>query len=629
MRTAVLQMLAGISHRGPDNQGVWVSSQHGLALGHQRLSIVDTSAAGHQPMVSASGRFVLTFNGEIYNAAELRDALERAGAAPAWRGHSDTEVLLAGFEAWGVEAMLRRCNGMFAFALFDLVDRTLTVARDRVGEKPLYLGWVGGCFCLASELKAFTGLSGWTAKMAPTAIASFLSSGYVQGPQSAIVGIHRLPAGCFLRVPLLELHKARDWDWIESRLVRFWSLREVALKGTKAPLPDDAATLASLEALLADAVRLRMLADVPLGAFLSGGIDSSLVVALMQSQSTTPVRTFTIGFGEPAFDEAPHARAVARHLGADHTELYVSACDALSLVPRLTETFDEPFADNSQIPTMLVSALARRRVTVALSGDGGDEVFAGYGRYFAILGLWRVLRHLPPATRRAVSPALAILAGAARMLPKRHGLPYRLQRLSDRVCTGELDALRLSYIGGAGAKRLLDGHIQLDLGHCLPPADIQEPLRRLMYGDQMDYLPDDILHKVDRASMAVGLEARVPLLDHRLVEFAWSLPLSSLVNGGRGKQPLQRILGRYLPRALFDRPKQGFATPIASWLRGPLRDWAEPLLSTAALYDLPMLDANIVRALWRAHLDQRTDASSLLWNVLMLSDWRQRFRADL
>jgi asparagine synthase (glutamine-hydrolysing) len=623
-------MLARIAHRGPDDGGTWLDSDAGVALGHRRLAILDTSPCGHQPMASASGRYVLTYNGEIYNYLELRRALEALGAT--WRGHSDTEVLLAGFDAWGIGGTLRRCNGMFALAAWDRQARTLTLARDRMGEKPLYFGWVGGRFAFASELKALAGLPGWTPRMHPQAIASFLGAGYVRGPQSAIEGVYRLPPAASLALSLADLGAPRDWAWLETRIAPYWSLRDAALAGTAAPLADGADAIRGLEALLADAVRLRMLADVPLGGFLSGGIDSSLVVALMQAQSAQPVRTYSIGFDEASHDEAPHARAVAAYLGTAHTELYVGARDALALVPRLADTFDEPFADHSQLPTMLVSQLARRHVTVALSGDGGDELFAGYGRYFAILRLWNGLQRLPPAARRA---AAALLAGAAaasrpfaRVLPRLHGPAFRLARLGERLAAGEADALRLSFIAGGGVARMLVDPPSRDVSRCLPPDGIDDTLRRLMYADQLDYLPDDILHKVDRAAMAYALETRVPLLDHRVVEYSWRLPTASLVAHGQGKQPLRAILDRHVPRALVDRPKQGFAPPIGQWLRGPLRDWAEPLLSNASLRELPLLDAGGVRTAWSEHLRGRIDAGAALWNVLMLADWRQRFGAS-
>lgn len=624
-------MLARVAHRGPDDEGVWVDDVHGVALGHRRLSIIDTSVAGHQPMVSASGRYWLTYNGEIYNHDELRHALESEGDLPAWRGHSDTEVMLAGFERWGIERTLRRCNGMFALAAWNRERLELTLARDRIGEKPLYFGWIGGRFSFASELKALTAVPGWTARMDSTAIASFLGAGYVRGPQSAIAGVHRLPAGNTLTLGLEELRYARDWAWLAPRLMPYWSLRQTAIDGIAAPFADGPETIDTLETLLHDAVRLRMVADVPLGAFLSGGIDSSLVVALMQAQSARPIRSFSVGFSDPDVDEAPYARAVAHHLGTDHTELYLGPDDALALVPRLAETFDEPFADNSQLPTMLVSKLARQRVTVALSGDGGDELFAGYGRYFSILDLWRGLGRMPSPLRRMAPPMLAMMAVAMRpaaaMLPPARDLPYRLDRLAERLRAGDVDALRLSFIGGAGVARMHATQPSRDISHCLPPPDVRDTLRRLMYADQLDYLPDDILHKVDRASMAYALEARVPLLDHRVIEYSWRLPTTALVDRRSGKQPLRRILDRYVPRELVERQKQGFVPPMGAWLRGPLREWAESLLTHAVLRELPLLDTRGVQSVWRAHLGNRMDAGPALWSVLMLADWRQRFGA--
>jgi asparagine synthase (glutamine-hydrolysing) len=630
-RGALASMLSCIAHRGPDDEGTWIDAEYGVALGHRRLAIIDVSAAGHQPMASASDRFVLTFNGEIYNYVDLREALEEAGAAPAWRGHSDTEVMLAGFEAWGIEETLRRCNGMFAFVVWDRARRELTLARDRMGEKPLYFGWVGGRFAFASELKAMTRLPGWTARMHPAAIASFLGAGYVRGPQSAIADVFRLPAAGMLTLSIDELRTRRDWAWLSSRLRSYWSLPEAAIAGTARPASDPAAALSALTTLLQDAVRLRLVSDVPLGAFLSGGIDSSLVVALMQAQSSRPVRTFSIGFSEREYDEAPYARAVAAHLGTDHSELYAGPDDALALVPTLAHAFDEPFADNSQLPTLLVSALARRHVTVALSGDGGDELFAGYGRYFGILGLWRGLGKLPPALRRKATPLLSAASAMMRpvspLLPRMHDLPHRLDRLAERLAAGDVDALRLSFIGGAGVSHMQANPPSRDLSHCLPPAEVRDTLRRLMYADQLDYLPDDILHKVDRASMVYALETRVPLLDHRVVELAWQLPTAMLVDQGQGKQPLRHILDSFVPRALVDRPKQGFAPPMGLWLRGPLRDWAEALLTPDSLRELPMLDAGGVRTVWKAHLAGRMDAGIALWSVLMLADWRRRFAA--
>lgn len=625
------KMANSLTHRGPDGEGTWTDASVALGFAHRRLSVIDTSDRGAQPMVSARGRLVLNYNGEIYNHRALRADLERTGKAPEWRGNSDTEVLLAALEAWGVDATLRRCNGMFALALWDTQRRVLTLARDRMGEKPLYFGWVGGRFAFASEMKALAKLPEWSPRMHVEAITSFLSTGYVRGPQSALAGIFRLPPGSALTMTLEQLLRVQDWDQLSLQIQRYWSLNSISIAGQGSQIADADAAVDDLEALLHDAVGLRMTADVPLGAFLSGGIDSSLVTALMQAQSTRRVRTFSIGFDEPDFDEAAHASAVAGHLGTDHTELYVGANDALALIPQLAATFDEPFADASQIPTLLLSELASRYVTVVLSGDGGDEVFAGYGRYFAIQKLWRLLGPLPETLRRGIASVLGTSAAALHPLSAiasaGNRLPQRLGRLADRLVAHDVDDMRLLFIGGMGKSRVHDTKVSRDTSHCLPPSEIRGTLRRLMYGDQLDYLPDDILNKLDRASMAYSLEARVPLLDHRLVEFSWRLSTEMLADGDRGKQPLRRVLDRYVPHAMIERPKQGFSPPIDTWLRGPLRDWAESLLTPEALRDLPMLDAGGVRYLWNMHLQCRMEAGHAIWNVLILSDWRNRIRA--
>lgn len=625
------RMLLRVAHRGPDDSGTWFDAASGMALGHRRLSIIDLSPAGHQPMMSASGRFVLTYNGEVYNHAALRADVERADPGVALRGTSDTEVLLAAIDKWGAAEALRRVNGMFAFALWDRQQRTLTLARDRMGEKPLYFGWAAGRFAFASELKAFAALPGWQPHMHPAAVAGFLRTGYVHGAESAVAGIYRLPPGCLLQLSLEDMHQHHDWPWLMARIQPYWSLADAATHGTVDPLLDAEEATRQLDILLRDAVRLRMVADVPLGAFLSGGIDSSLVTALMQTQSTHPVRTFSIGFNSASHDEAPFARAVAKHLGTEHTELYVDASAALDLIPTLAERFDEPFADISQLPTLLVSKLARQHVTVALSGDGGDELFGGYSRYFAITKLWRALRPLPRPFRGTAASACRLAAMAARPFASgRHPagpLPFRFARLAERMDAPDLESMRWSFIGGAGHARIVRERLKDNLPIHIPDA-IAKPLRRLMFADQVDYLPADILCKVDRAAMAYGLETRIPLLDHRIVELSWRFPSAAIVNRYRGKLPLRRLLDRHVPRALIDRPKQGFAPPMDAWLRDPLREWAEAQLAEASLRELPMLDARAVRSIWKAHCDGRMNAAYVLWNVLMLADWRQRFGAS-
>lgn len=625
-------MLDCLAHRGPDDDGIWLSPDRSVAFGHRRLAIIDLSTAGHQPMASASGRYVISYNGEIYNYTALRKELDALDATRPWRGHSDTEVLLAGFDAWGVSGTLRRCNGMFALAIWDRQHGALTLARDRMGEKPLYFGWVRGHFAFASELKAMSKIPGWQPRMESDAISAYLGAGYVRGPKSAIQGIYRLPAASMLTLSTTELRAQQGWDLLSAKFAEYWSLRQVAIDGIANPVADDAAAMTGLATLLGDAVGSRMLSDVPLGAFLSGGIDSSLVVALMQERSSRPIRTFSIGFEDPRHDEAPFAREISRHIGTDHTELYVAPEDALALVPGLAARFDEPFADNSKIPTLLVSSIARREVTVALSGDGGDELFGGYGRYFAILDIWRFLAPLPAGMRRALSPAIGLVAAATgpldRVIPRTR-IPFRLGRLAERLKATDPESMRISFIAGAGSPRIRSITTRFEDPRCNVPPQLRDNLRRLMYADQVDYLPDDILHKVDRASMAFGLESRVPLLDHRLVEFSWRLPTSMLSQGNVGKQPLRRILERYVPRRLVDRPKQGFSPPMDQWLRGRLRDWAESLLSRDALAELPCLNADAVRQLWQSHQQNKVDAGTALWRVLMLADWRRQTGASV
>jgi asparagine synthase (glutamine-hydrolysing) len=614
-------------HRGPDDGDVWVDAAPGVALGHRRLSILDLSPAGHQPMPSAGGRYVVAFNGEIYNHLELRRELEAAGEAPDWRGHSDTETLLAAVAAFGVEAALRRFVGMYAFALWDRETRTLYLARDRLGEKPLYYGWQGDSFLFGSELKAFKPHPAFRAEIDRDALTLFLRHGYIPAPHTIYRGIHKLPAGAYL---------ALTSDSREAVPVAYWSARAVAETGQRNPYAGTETEAADeLERLLRRAVAGQMMADVPLGAFLSGGFDSSTVVALMQAQSSRPVRTFTIGFREKEYNEADHAAAVARHLGTEHTELYVTPEEAMAVIPKLPALYDEPFADSSQIPTFLVSQLARRHVTVSLSGDAGDELFGGYSRYRWTLDLWNRIGRLPQGARSA-------LAGLLTLLP----IPYwnRLFgtvgfALPDRLRSNPGDKLHklaallnartpetvyrdmISYwkepaglvLGATEPRTLLtdpDFRVALDdFGH------------RMMYLDTESYLTDDILVKVDRAAMGVSLETRVPLLDHRVVEFAWRLPLSLKMRGGQGKWLLREVLYRYVPQSLMDRPKMGFGVPTDHWLRGPLKDWAEALLDEERLRREGFFDPAPIREKWAEHQSGRRNWSYHLWIVLMFQAW--------
>lgn len=616
-------MATSLHHRGPDAGGVWVDPGAGLALGHRRLSIVDLSPAGAQPMVSADGRWVIAYNGEVYNADALRADLPGI----AFRGRSDTEAILEGCARWGVRATVERLIGMFAFALWDRETRTLHLVRDRLGIKPLYWGRFGPLLLFGSELKALRRHPGWEPEIDRGAVAAFLRHDYVPGPAAIWQGVAKLEPGRILTVRAGE----------EPRIEAYWRLEDVVRAGQADPFAGtDEEAADRLEALLADAVSRRMIADVPLGAFLSGGIDSSTVVALMQRASDRPVRTFSIGFREQGFDEAPHARAVASHLGTDHTELYVEPDDARAVIPRLPAIYDEPFADVSQIPTFLVSELTRRHVTVALSGDGGDELFAGYPRYTVTSAVWRRLGRLPASARRAAGRALGAVPvpvwdAVARMAPGSAAIyGDRVHKLAGALGGDADDLYRRMLSRWEDAAALVPGAVEprgafWDDG---PKGWLPDLVERMQLLDTRVYLPDDILTKVDRASMAVALEARVPLLDHRVVAFAWSLPMRFKLRGGESKWLLRRVLERHVPRALFERPKMGFGVPIDAWLRGPLRDWAESLLAEDRLRADGLLDPAPIRRRWAEHLSGRRNWQYPLWSVLMLQAWREAERVQ-
>ncbi len=614
-----------IVHRGPDDHGVWTDADAGLALAHRRLSILDLSPTGHQPMVSASARWVIAYNGEVYNHLDLRRALESAGAAPAWRGRSDTETLLACIEAWGVEETLKRSVGMFAIALWDRERRELWLVRDRLGEKPLYYGWQGNTFLFGSELKALRAHPAFHAAVDRGALALLLRHNYVPDPHSIWQGIHKLPPGAWLKFRQGER---------EAQPVAYWSLAEVAERGTAQPFQgSDAEALDALERVLGNAVQGQMVADVPLGALLSGGIDSTLITALMQSRSRRPVRTFTIGFGEKQFDESVHARAIAAHLGTGHTELQLTAQDALDLIPQLPAMYDEPFADSSQLPTHLVMKLARQHVAVALSGDAGDEFFGGYNRYFLGPKVWkrigwmpapvrhvlgRSLMALPAATLNRVFAMPAGMAGIALPGDKAHKLGQRLCGLRDME--DMYAALVTEWPDAAGM--VVEGTIPpnlLDQRDSWPK--LVDPVARMMAMDALTYLPGDILTKVDRAAMAVSLETRAPFLDRDVVEFAWSLPMQMKIRDGRGKWILRQLLDRHVPRALIERPKMGFGIPLDVWLRGPLREWAEALLSEDRLRREGYLHPAPIRQAWQRHVRGEASHGYRLWSVLMFQVW--------
>jgi asparagine synthase (glutamine-hydrolysing) len=621
------QMADALRHRGPDDRGVWADPAGAIALGHRRLSIQDLSAEGHQPMHSSQGRFVLVFNGEIYNFQALRTEL--AGLGWAFRGLSDTEVLLAAIEAWGLEAALRKCRGMFACALWDRESRTLHLARDRAGEKPLYYGWNRGVFLFGSELKACRAHPQWDGRIDQPALALLLRYGYVPAPFCIYENLKKLPPGTWLSLTEAQAG-ARRWPEPQT----YWSFAATAAAGTAEPFPGNAeAAQEQLHRLLVASVAEQVVADVPVGAFLSGGIDSSLIVALMQAQSTRPIRTFSIGFHTRGFDEAPFAKAVARHLGTDHTELYVGPTEMQQAIPRLPVVYDEPLADPSQIPTLLLCELARARVTVSLSGDAGDELFGGYNAYRKTQDLWEIVNALQPRLRRPLARLMGRLASwGLDRLPHGANRPGLLTRLAN--CAELLDSVSdraLYQLLMSPNRRPLSW-----LKHKQEPATRfddagtweQGPdlLHRMMLLDSVTYLPDDILVKVDRAAMAFGLETRIPFLDQRIVEFAWTLPPSLKQHNGQGKWLLKRLLHQYVPASLIERPKQGFGVPIGEWLRVPLRSWAEDLLFPLRLRQEGFLDERTVTLKWKEHLTGRRDWGPALWHVLMFQSWLEQQR---
>lgn len=635
---AVREMANSLLHRGPDAGAIWIDDEGQIALGHRRLSIVDLSAAGSQPMRSACGRYVIAFNGEIYNHNAMREEIEGP-----WRGHSDTETLLAAFAKWGIEETLKRSVGMFAIALWDTADKRLYLIRDRMGEKPLYYGWSRGTFLFGSELKALRQHPAFNNSIDRAALCLYFRHNYIPAPYSIYNDIFKLEPGCMLTLKIDDTKTATPPGFSAPasfgslHLSRWWSLRTVAENGQNALIKDEHEALDQLECQLREAIALQSVADVPLGAFLSGGVDSSLVVALMQTSSSRPVHTYTIGFNEADYDEAVHARAIAKHLGTKHTELYVSAAEGLGIVSRLPSLFDEPFADSSQIPTYIVSEQARKHVTVALSGDAGDELFAGYNRHLQTQNVWNVVSKLPSGGRQLILKLLKEIPpqtansfgqGISHVLPKAWQMTHladKLMKLADRLDgVKDCDDLYFNLVSEwkRPAQIVIDGVEQptlLSSRRNWPELATFED--RMMYLDSMTYLPDDILTKVDRAAMGVSLETRVPFLDHRVVELAWRIPVGMKISNGQGKQVLRKILDKYVPRSLIERPKQGFGIPVGSWLRGPLKVWAERLIDRERLRQEGFLNPDAVWSRWQEHLAQRRNWEHSLWSVLMFQAW--------
>jgi asparagine synthase (glutamine-hydrolysing) len=632
-------MALTIGHRGPDDGGVWFDDQAGIALAHRRLSILDLSPAGHQPMASKNNRYVIAFNGEIYNHLELRRELEmmphtssitpKVVAAINWRGHSDTETLLAGFEAWGVEATLKKTVGMFAISLWDKEEKVLTLARDRMGEKPLYYGFQNNAFLFGSELKALKVHPEFLSEIDRDVLCLYLRHCYIPAPYSIYKGIKKLLPGTYVQVRLGD-----DANSPSLTPKSYWNMEEVVARGGDNPfIGSDEQAVHALDSQLKQSIGLQMMADVPLGAFLSGGVDSSAVVALMQTQSSRPVKTFSIGFNEAGYNEAGYAKAVAKHLGTDHTELYVSAAEAMGVIPLLGKMYDEPFADSSQIPTFLVSQMARQHVTVSLSGDGGDELFGGYNRYL-LADKWQKIERVPFFLRKMTGHLIETLSPSAwdavfnqltliKTFPSNMGA--KLQKLAKRL--EKVDGTQALYYSLVSE---IDFPEQIVLGAKEPQTWLtqvgvktlfQDPRQQMMFLDAMTYLPDDILVKVDRAAMANSLETRVPFLDHRVVELASRLPMNMKIRDGETKWLLRQVLYQYVPKELIERSKAGFGIPLAEWLRGPLKGWVESLIDEKRLAKEGYFNVQYVRDLWNAHLSGRCNHQSLLWSLLMFQAW--------
>ena len=615
-------MAGTMSHRGPDSHDLWQDPDLPLVLAHRRLSIIDLSSDGAQPMESHSGRYILIFNGEIYNYRIIQKELANKNIA--WRGRSDTEVFLAAVEHWGLNRTLQKINGMFAFTLWDLKDRALHFARDRLGKKPLYIGWCGKTLVFGSELKALRAHPDFTPALDTEALHGFLRLGYIEAPHSIYKDVWQLPPGQRLSI---DLQTVKPGETLTTQMKPYWDALQIA-GDARAHITEksDADIIEEFETLLSTCVSERMISDVPLGAFLSGGIDSSSVVALMQKTSSQPVKTYSIGFEEDGFDEARYARKIAAHLETDHHEHICTGADALDVIPKLPDMYDEPFADISAIPTYLVSAFARKDVTVALSGDGGDEMLGGYVRHTLGPKLWSATRTLPRFLRKGLATGLqyiptGILDTAQRGTPQ---FGSKVQKAASIMALNNQEDIYERLICKWPRAPVLGADLY-NPQRPLPRGDSISFAEKMMLWDAHGYLPHDILTKVDRASMAVSLEARAPLLDARIYEYVWSLPENVKIRGGKGKWLLQQVLKKHVPEELFERPKQGFAIPVGDWLRGPLRDWAEDLLDENTLNDQGLLDTREIRKTWQAHLKGRGNHGEALWVILMFQLWHQRW----
>lgn len=642
LEETVGQMADALEHRGPDDRGTWVHAEAGIALGHRRLAIVDLSSHGHQPMVSMHGRYGIVFNGELYNYRVLQRELQGLGCH--FRGHSDTEVMLAAIETWGIESAIDKTIGMFAFGVWDRQENILWLGRDRLGEKPLYYGYIDDVFLFGSELKALTVHPACHRRINRDALTLLLRHNYIPSPYSIYDEIFKLPPGCLMKVKRWDLERGASFAPFpdsggpnDIAPMEYWCAKTVNEEGCRAPLlSSEKGAVDQLDDLLRSSVRQQMIADVPLGALLSGGIDSSTVVALMQEQSTRPVRTFTIGFDEKGYNEAGHAKEVAYHLGTEHTELYVTPSEALEVIPKLPRLYDEPFADSSQIPTFLVSQLARNDVTVSLSGDGGDELFGGYTRYLLGQSIWNKLGWMPPGVRNLAARTLTSLSPKAwesvfkiigPVLPlkiKQSQPGDKLHKLAGILTVSKPESLYqglVSHWKNPESVVINSKEPQTALSDRARWADLPSFVQRMMHIDIISYLPDDILVKVDRASMSVSLEVRVPLLDHRVVEFAARVPLAMKIRNGQGKWLLRQVLYRYVPERLVNRPKMGFGVPIDAWLRGPLRDWAEDLLDERRLQQEGFFFSRPIRQKWEEHLSGARNWQYYLWDILMFQAW--------